>query len=156
MTPPTSLEIDGTSTLTSTESLIASAGITGEGLLAERNEPVQWLQQCIINIWKLRDLPANWDSYGAKPVNPDSIQFAMEVMNALSSITGVSCPRIAASPAGNVALSWDLEDYTRELDVELDPNRVIRYAYIDEENSTKDCEGVAKNLDVIAQFLTQW
>lgn len=132
--------------------LSTTAGETGEGLskiLAD------WYQDSIDRINHLRKLKPNWDSYGAYPVNQNSIIFAEKLVYWFAQETEVECPRIAASPAGYVALSWEWQEHSRELDLEILSDGGLRYSYLDESQPSQDCDGEADDLTLIAHLLTQ-
>lgn len=114
---------------------------TGEGFTSSWQDNAGWFRECEKNIYKLQELEPNWNSYGAKSVSIKSIKFARDFMNELSKTSGIKCPRIGASPTGNVVLSWEWKDFTRELEIEIDPAVGIRYSYIDECDPEKDREG---------------
>ncbi len=63
---------------------------------------------------------------------------------------------MSASPAGYVALSWEWENHSRELDMEILPDGVMRYSYLDEPQPARDREGETSDPTLIAYLLTQW
>ena len=139
--------------------LDARADDTGEGLyvvFARRDQPADWSTDCLSRIMRLRQLPRNWDSYGANPIDPASISFATQLVQVLAQVAGVGCPHIAASPAGNVALTWEWHEHSRELNLEVLPSGSLRYSYLNERQPTEDCEGVTDNPTLIAHLLTKW
>ena len=136
--------------------LPAHANATGEGLFAPRDHAADWSTNCVNRIDRLRELRQNWDSYGANPVDPDSIEVAKQLVRQFAQVTGIDCPRVAASPAGNVALSWEWDEHSRELDLEILPDGMLRYAYLDEHQPSQDCEGETYDPNQIAHLLTKW
>jgi hypothetical protein len=116
-----------------------------------------WLEGCAADIDQLVGLEENWNSYGARKVDPRSIEFAKRLIVDLANMSGdIACPQVAASPDGNVALSWQWHDHSRELNVEITPDGTIRYSYIDEEDSSRDAEGETDDPHLIARLRTQW
>lgn len=113
-----------------------------------------WCDTCCDAINKLSELEENWDSYGAKPVDRDSIQAAILFTQIISQIDGIQCPRVAASPGGCVALTWEWDDFNQELDIHFDVNDSFRYSYINERQPKRDCEGDINNLIKLAVILT--
>jgi len=94
----------------------AKADETAEGLygvIAIRNQFPGWLGACSDEIALLLRLQPDWNSYGANPVDWDSINIAKLIIRELSKVTGIECPRVAATAEGNVPLSWDWENQTR-------------------------------------------
>lgn len=139
--------------------LATQAGSTGEGLyhlLALRDQTADWCDSCLNFVDQLRDLNPNWDSYGANPVSVDSIQVAKQLLCEFAEVTGIGCPRVSASPAGHVALSWEWANHSRELDLEILPDGVMRYSYLDETQPARDREGETSDPTLIAYLLTQW
>lgn len=140
------------------EKVDAQADATGDGLfvVALREQIADWSADCLSLIDRLRELKQNWDSYGANPVDLNSIAVAKELVRSFDRITGIDCPRVAASPAGHVALSWEWQEHSRELDLEILPDGALRYSYLDEPQPNRDCEGETNNPSLIVQLLTQW
>lgn len=150
---------DETTTLSESNRLSASAENTGEGILAVRRRVAEWFRPCSESIIEFLELKPNWDSYGAYPIKLESVERAIIVLHDLSLVQGIVHPRVTPTVSGNIGLSWEWHNYnyTRELDVEIDPSRGIRYSFYDEENPNIDCEDVTTyDLMVIAQILTKW
>lgn len=155
----TTLAIETAKAFTKSIQRTAHAGPTGEGLyisFALRDQAADWCNNCLDNVDQLRELSFNWDSYGAKPVDSDSIQVAQQLLLQLAKFHGVDCPRVGASPAGHVAFSWEWENHSRELDLEVLPDGTLRYSYLDEAQPDHDREGETTTPDLIAHLLTQW
>lgn len=111
------------------------------------------IADCLDRIDRLRDLKPNWDSYGANPVDLKSIAVAKKLVGMFVEVAGIECPRVAAWSAGNVALSWEWCDYSRELDLEILPDGTLRYSYLDEHQPNRDCEGETSDPNLIVQLL---
>ncbi|QDU47607.1 hypothetical protein Mal52_61420 [Symmachiella dynata] len=153
----TSFAAESSTAISQSEALDATAGGTEEGLVfARRDFVADWLQDRLIALDQLRKLEENWDSYGARSVDLTSIAIAAAIIKLLAEVIGICRPNIAASPAGNVGLSWEWEDCSRELDVEILPDISFRYSYLDEENPDLDREGTTRDLNIIANLLTAW
>ena len=134
------------------------AQYTGEALslqncLARRNQP-EWIDERCQQISHLSELNDNWDSYGALAIDPRSIQISKQLLSLLSQVVGVEPPTITASPNGHVALCWDYNQ--RTLEIEIRSDAICEYAFIDEQNPVKDEEGETTNAERFAQLLTQW
>lgn len=139
--------------------LVDGAENTSEGLysvMAIRDRPADWRLDCLDRIQRLGELQANWNSYGANRVDFDSIGAAMALAKWFSQVTGIESPRVAASPAGHVALSWEWADRARELDLEVLPDGTLRYSYLDEKRPDEDREDVTADPRLIAHLLTNW
>jgi len=126
---------------------------TGEGLYQDRF--ADWYELCCYRIDLLRQLKSNWDSYGANPVDWDSIDFAKKLVGMLAKGDDIECPRVAASPEGLVALSWEWKSFSRELDVEVQPDGKLRFSYLNECDPSHDSEGVEFNPGFITRILTE-
>ncbi len=124
-------------------------------LMAGRSNP-EWVRDVCHRLDSFRDLPVNWDSYGASKPNPASIEFAKLYLNSMGRVVGVERPDVSMSPAGNVALSWEFADGKRSLEIEVIDSGAIRFAYLNEDNESADREGTTSNPVFIASILTQW
>ena len=125
-------------------------------MLARRDQIADWSADCLDHIDRLRELKQNWDSYGANSVDLRSIEVAKQLVRKLAQVTGIDCPRISASPAGYVALSWEWQKHSRELDLEILPDGTLRYSFLDEDHPTNDTEGETVDPNLIAHLLTMW
>ncbi len=147
---------------TKDESLSAQADATGDGLVQEvlialRASPPPWLQGHLAQIDQMRDLRANWDSYGALPVDLDSIALAKSLLSQLAYVDTLEAPTVTASSAGNVAFCWD--DGERSLDLEVRPDGILEYAYLNESQPALDEEGETCDEDALtflAYLLTRF
>jgi hypothetical protein len=131
-----------------------SDAMGGNVLLARRSSPPPWLEGCLARIRRLGTLRANWDSYGALPVDPSSADMAAEVLRALAMVETVEEPTVTATPAGNAALCWD--DGQRSLDVEVRPDGVLEYSYLNESRAIPDEENLTDDIGQLAVLLTQF
>lgn len=136
--------------------LTAQAGSTGEGLLALREQSANWCGDSLDCVDQLLALKPNWDSYGANPVQPGSILVAKQLICQIAQVAGIDRPRVGASPAGHVALSWEWGNHSRELDLEIVSDGTLRYAYLDETTPDRDREGETYDPNLIAHLLTRW
>lgn len=148
--------IDAGVAFTQTESVPTTATSTGEAwaprpaTLAIRKEAPAWLTERVDQLRRLLELQENWDSYGAKPIDPRSVEFAILLLRSLALVEGVEAPTVTASPDGNAALCWDNGD--RSLDVEILPDGIIDYSYLNDKNK----EGTTLDANDLAILLTQW
>jgi hypothetical protein len=132
---------------------------TAEGLyfvLAPRDDAADWHKDCLERVDHLRTLQWNWDSYGANPVNVASIEIAKQLIRSFADVIGIGCPRVEASPAGYVSLSWEWQEHSRELDLEIRADGTLQYSYIDEKEPSSDREGTTADPNLIACLLTGW
>jgi len=125
---------------------------TEASTLAERRKPASWLVSSIRRLGNLLALPANWDSYGGKPVDKRSARYAELFLIELSRIEGIPEPAITASPDGHIALAWDFGQASME--VEVRPDGRWRYVYLDEADEQRDRENITSNSSSIINILT--
>jgi hypothetical protein len=128
-------------------------GMMGSTLFALRTVPPGWLHDCIARIEQLRSLSANWNSYGALPIDLRSIMLAKSLLVELAFVDSIEEPTVTASPSGNVAFCWD--DGERSLDVEVLPDNLLEYAYLNESQPSLDEEGQTCEVNKLAFLLTQ-
>lgn len=136
-----------------------SADSTGDAmgrtvLFAWRNSPPDWLKGCLARIRRLGTLRANWDSYGARPVDVSSIALAAEVLQSLAMVETVEEPTVTATPSGNAALCWD--DGERSLDLEVYSDGDMEYSYLNVSAAIPDEEGRTRSIEELAYLLTQF
>ena len=125
-------------------------------LMAFRSNPEPWVRDVLRSLESLRELGKNWDSYGALPAVPESIEWAKALIDGLGRIVGVERPDVSLSPVGNAAFSWETSDGKRNLDVEVLKTGKIRFAFIDDDDESADREAATFEPAEIASILTQW
>ncbi len=143
------------------QTITADASPSGESceafsrrpVLALRNAPA-WLDERIGQLRSLLQLQDNWDSYGGRAIDRQSVEIATQLLKALAVIEGVEAPTVTASPDGNAALCWD--NGRRSLDLEVMPDGRFEYACLNEEDASKDEEGITYSADGFAELLTAW
>jgi hypothetical protein len=74
-----------------------------------------WLESTIQTLNELLSLPADWDSYGARPIDPTTAIFSLQL---LSEVMGpnVPAPLVVPTNRGGVQLEW----HTRGIDLEIE------------------------------------
>jgi hypothetical protein len=107
--------------------------------------------ECVRRIAALRDLPENWDSYGARPVDYRSIELAQVTVLALLRKSYLHVPVITATPSGTVGLCW--ERHGRSLDVEAHAEGHLSYVYLDESDESQDEDGTTRDIWRIGSLL---
>lgn len=68
---------------------------------------------------------ANWDGYGAEPVDPLSVEWAEQLLEELP--RSIPLPEIAVAPDGDVVLEW-FSDRSRVLSVSIGAGGEVRFA----------------------------
>jgi hypothetical protein len=101
----------------------------------EESEDLQtWESIAIKQIEHLSGLQANWDSYGAKAPDTESVWFAKKLVRLFARLETMERPSITLSPAGNIAMAWDSDK--QELEVEVMPTGLMEYV-LTETRTTK-------------------
>lgn len=136
--------------LTHAETVDTVASGTGEVLIAIREEPASWFGSAIDRLKLMGGLEANWDSYGAAPVDSVAIQYAYQFLHQVALVQGIESPSITATPNGQVGLSW--EDEHRTIDVEIDSRGL--FSYLCERNDT-ETEAVTSDRKVLIELLSR-
>ncbi len=122
--------------------------------LAIRKQAPGWVPERADQLRRLLELQENWDSYGAKPIDPRSVEFAVRLVTSLASVEGIEAPTVTASPDGNAAFCWD--DGQRSMDIEVLPDGLFEYALLSQLDSSKAEEGSTQSAAQLAVLLTQW
>ncbi len=87
------------------------------------DKPEQWLASQIGAIRGFATLGADWNSYGAEPVNPMSIESAIRFLRSLESRYGeifgekLKPVIVAPLPSGGLQLEWEGKDRRIELEI---------------------------------------
>jgi hypothetical protein len=74
-----------------------------------------WFPTIIASLEELADLPANWDSYGAKPIRRPSILAAIELLLCVVD-DKTPAPIVVPTNRGTVMFEW----HTRGIDLEVE------------------------------------
>ncbi|HEY4696663.1 MAG TPA: hypothetical protein VIH29_01470 [Gallionella sp.] len=92
-----------------------SGPLDPEGLSTffESDAEIEWLNRMAElgqELEDIRTLPDNWDGEGAEAPKAELVDSAIDLLSSLQSQRTLPPPtRIAASPAGNIILEWQLE-----------------------------------------------
>jgi len=132
-----------------------TAALSSQGtVLASRNRPADWWSGVREKIEGLLSLNENWDSYGAKPVEPTAVHQALKVALDLSQIVGVDAPTVTATGDGHVGFCWD--SGTWSVDASIDPSGLINYVLLDERLPGKERETRTRDLAELAVLVSGW
>lgn len=120
----------------------------------EGNQKVlEWFTPICKNLCQLLDLPPNWDSYGALPIEPYSVATALYILNETFTL---NTPRPAIVPTNNggIQLEWHMEDIG--LEIEIDPRLRGGIFYDDGSGKAFEKEGNPKaEISLIKELLTR-
>ena len=131
-----------------TRSVSARTGTSGDAM--RTCSTASWLDECLERISSLYDLEANWDSYGALPIDPESIANAEYVIRRLAVQRRIEKPAITASPSGFVAFCWDKD--RESLDVEITSSG-YEFSYVNDSHPELNAEGVTEEVDDLVELL---
>ena len=121
---------------------------------ALRQAPPDWLHEAVKRLQSFESLRENWDSYGAAPIDLDSISGGIALLSRLAMYECVEKPAIGATPDGHVGFSWDEGAWS--LDAEVLPTGHVQYVYLDEDDSANDREATALEWVDLLELLTHW
>jgi hypothetical protein len=83
---------------------------------------------------ELLDLPENWDSYGARPINREIVLFALQLL-CETMPTDTPAPTVIPTNRGGVQFEW----HTRGIDLEIEiqsPERIY-VSYEDQQSGNE-------------------
>jgi hypothetical protein len=114
-------------------SLEFERGLQQRLVIASQHGAPEWLPEAEEALRQLTGLPQNWDSYGARPIQPLVVQSAIDL---LRKIARADMPRPAVVPTvrGGVQLEW----HARGIDLEVEftsPEKIhVLYEDVQEED----------------------
>ena len=101
------------------------------GLEPDLPEALHRLQQPIDQILGFRSLPANWDSYGSRPVEDRAIACGLVLLISAES-ENADPPHVCPVPGGGVQLEWQAGQ--RALELEALPDGSAQFLRVDGES----------------------
>lgn len=124
-------------------------------LSIEGNVP-DWFTDAVKKLLMLRELPENWDSYGARQVTVQSFETALLLTSRISE--GSPLPSIVPTPTGGVQLEWHL--FGIDLEVDITPEGNYSMSFEDETGEIKPFEDYpdfrsAENFGPLLDFVGQ-
>lgn len=108
-----------------------------------------WLHRIREKLVSLSNLQANWDSYGAQPIRPDTILFGFQVLREIWS-SGLSDPDI--SPMSNEGIMFEWIANGCEYVIEIEGPYKIQFYYSEEDNGTPTEGPLSQNLAPLLSF----
>jgi hypothetical protein len=88
----------------------------------QRHKPA-WVQHTLDALDALLRLPANWNSYGANPVDPRLAVAAFTLLRDAAGSREPAAPQLVPTTAGGVQLEWHIGG----IDLEVEPRPAGRY-----------------------------
>ena len=117
------------------------------------NEDITWIQHLVQDLHRLSQLPPNWDSYGARRIEQDKLQQALDIAHEVVTEHEMPSPAVSATAAGGVALQWHSNDWEFEVVVEgVSPYVAYRF----DKRTGREWEGTVRGPDEIAAKIKPW
>lgn len=110
----------------------------------------EWQFRVIEQITTLRDLPANWDSYGAPSISDAVLERAME-LTAVAGLPNVPPPIVLPLSTGGIQLSWEIGQ--REVDFEIGPDLLASVIFSENDRELADFSSFQPSVHAVAQVL---
>jgi hypothetical protein len=126
----------------------------GEVLLTvEGSDFPSWLDDALRALNAASALPANWDSYGARPVNQRTLEHALQILTRIMN-DSFPAPEILATSHGGIQFLWNARK--RELKVAVNAPYRGEYYYFDENKNDEEEEPFSLELDGIVRRLNDF
>ena len=100
---------------------------------------------------RIARLPHDWNSYGASPVDQNTLKYAFGVLLELDCLTPAKRPQISATVNGGVAFDWHRRKRGLELEI-LAPYR-MSYFFYDEETEAEEERTIGGDTDLLAELV---
>jgi hypothetical protein len=116
-------------------------------------EPAEWLRSALATLRRILNLPANWDSYGAPPIQGELVEPVLQFLDSVMS-DSMPVPAIVPTSSGGIQLEW----HTRGVDLEIEftPSGLVHVYYLDhaaDEEWEGDLESLRPQVDQAFQRL---
>ena len=95
---------------------IVFASEDGIKLIVETSTEEAWLRPILREFARILALQTNWDSYGAREVDPGCIRFAIEELLPFAMRLNTPLPSVVPTNTGGVQLEW----HARGIDLEVE------------------------------------
>lgn len=120
----------------------------GISVLVEGTPP-RWLAPSIESLTSLMALPANWDTYGSRVIDPRSVYHALTL---LTQIMGAStpAPQVVPTSRGNIQFEW----HRRGIDLQIEVAISGRFTAAFERNGgTTEVAGIVSQTKQVSEFI---
>ena len=94
----------------------------------------------------------NWDSYGAKPVKPETARYALELADKIFS-DNTPKPNISPVPNGGIQFDWNTKGI--DLEIEITPDNKILVLFEDSLNGIDEEIELTNDLDKLIEIITR-
>ena len=125
-----------------------------EGTFVFDQEPDPWFMPLLDRICELGLLPLNWDSYGARPIDPGTAIFTVKLLLGILS-ESAPFPSVVPTIHGGIQLEWHEGGVDLEIDIRS-PSSVdmsIEDGEHDEEFEHVDFETIQEKLNILRNRL---
>jgi hypothetical protein len=112
-----------------------------------------WFIAILHRLRELLSLAENWNSYGARPIDPECVLFALEKVLPLAMRETTPPPTVVPTSRGSIMFEW----HTRGIDLEVDilsPGR-LHVSYEDQRTGAEWEREISSNLAPVADSLTE-
>jgi len=93
--------------------------------------PSQWFADALLQLDRLLELPPNWDSYNADPIEREIVASAKGLLDALVDVLDLPCPLISPTRNGGVLLEWSVA--SKEFEIQLVSRDAASFVFADED-----------------------
>lgn len=150
---PSGTSVGGTTMLTGRPGAIRKLIyplLEGYLIIEVEDELPPWLEATVSALISFLDLPPDWDSYGAKPVNPDIVPAVLELMD-LAMRDETPPPTVIPTNRGGVQLEW----HRNGVDLEIEFRSISRvFVSFEDATTGEDWEyNVSANLTPLIDCL---
>ena len=114
----------------------------------DRHTP-PWLFIVLGRLQHLIALRPNWDSYGARPIDPNAVVFALEFLRTSLPHDG-KAPQIVPTSTGGLQLEWHANGV--DLEVEVDPSGDVSLSF-DQAGRSEERTGSALATEALEPFV---
>jgi hypothetical protein len=108
-----------------------------------------WLYTVLGRLQYLISLRPNWDSYGARPIDPNAVIFALEFLRTSLPHDG-KAPQIVPTSTGGLQLEWHANGV--DLEVEVDPSGDVSLSF-DQAGRSEERTGSALATEALEPFV---
>lgn len=114
--------------------------IAAHKVIIKGDVPV-WINNIVVRLNELLDLPVNWDSYGADKIHFRSAIYVIEMLTVLFN-SNIPEPSIVPISNGGIQMEWHTNEANLEIDIQ--PDRTTVYYFHHEQFEDEEKEGEFK------------
>ncbi len=115
-----------------------------------QDEQPRWLMSTLQAAGELLNLPENWDSYGARPIDPHTVVSALELLLTMAQVNTPE-PSVVPTCHGGVQLEWHTHGKDLEIEI-MSPGR-ISVSYEDPQQDTEWEGALSSDLAQLSHFV---